>query len=151
MSSNQRPSVRAPVYGGRFMAVTGHAAATLAAIDVHKRGGNVIDAAIAASATLAVAVGQATSVGGDCFLLYHEACGDSARRGLEHSEHRVAGRIDDTAAVGRDVHAEHVARRVQGHDRRTLVDRHQARVPIPVGLHDGHKPVPKVGRVHAEF
>ena len=68
-----RPSVRAPVYGGRFMAVTGHAASTMAAIDIHKRGGNVIDCAIAASSTMAAAVSQATSIGGDCFLLYHEA------------------------------------------------------------------------------
>jgi gamma-glutamyltranspeptidase len=71
--STTRPSVRAPVYGGRFMAVTGHSASTLAAIAVHKHGGNVVDAAIAASATLAVAVGQATTIGGDCFVLYHEA------------------------------------------------------------------------------
>lgn len=68
-----RPSVRAPVYGGRFMAVTGHNASTLAAVAVNNRGGNVVDAAIAASATLAVAVGQATTIGGDCFVLYHEA------------------------------------------------------------------------------
>ncbi len=71
--ASERASVRAPVYGGRFMAVTGHTAATLAAVAVHKSGGNVIDAAIAASATLAVVVGQATTIGGDCFLLYHEA------------------------------------------------------------------------------
>ncbi len=71
--SSERASVRAPVYGNRFMAVTGHSASTLAAVDVHKRGGNIIDAAIAASATLAVAVGQATTIGGDCFVLYHEA------------------------------------------------------------------------------
>lgn len=71
--AKDRPSVRAPVYGGRFMAVTGHAASTLAAIEIDKKGGNVIDAAIAASATLAVAVGQAVSIGGDCFVLFHEA------------------------------------------------------------------------------
>ncbi len=71
--ASERASVRAPVYGGRFMAVTGHNAATLAAVATHKHGGNVIDAAIAASATLAVAVGQATTIGGDCFVLYHEA------------------------------------------------------------------------------
>ncbi len=68
-----RPSVRAPVYGSRFMAVTGHQAATLAAIDAHNRGGNVVDAAIAASAALTVAVSQATTIGGDCFVLFHEA------------------------------------------------------------------------------
>ncbi len=71
--STERASVRAPVYGNRFMAVTGHAASTLAAVDVHNRGGNIVDAAIAASASLAVVVGQATTIGGDCFALFHEA------------------------------------------------------------------------------
>jgi gamma-glutamyltranspeptidase len=68
-----RASVRAPVYGSRFMAVTGHSAGTLAAVDLHRRGGNIVDAAIAASATLTVVLGQATTIGGDCFVLYHEA------------------------------------------------------------------------------
>ncbi len=72
-AAQQRPSVRAPVYGGKLMVVTGHTAASLAALDAHRRGGNVIDAAIAASATLCVTVGQATTIGGDCFVLYHEA------------------------------------------------------------------------------
>lgn len=69
----KRAPVRAPVYGSNFMAVTGHQASSLAAIDAYKRGGNIIDAMIAASAALATVVGQATSIGGDCFLLYHEA------------------------------------------------------------------------------
>ena len=68
-----RLAVRAPVYGGNLMAVTGHQAATLAAIETHKRGGSLIDAAISASAALATVVGQATTIGGDCFWLYHEA------------------------------------------------------------------------------
>lgn len=72
-SAKSRPSVRAPVYGGKLMVVTGHAAASLAALDTHRRGGNVIDAAISASAALCVAVGQATTIGGDCFVLFHEA------------------------------------------------------------------------------
>jgi gamma-glutamyltranspeptidase/glutathione hydrolase len=55
------------------MLVSGHAAATLAAINILERGGNLVDAMVGASAALAVVVGQATSIGGDCFLLYHEA------------------------------------------------------------------------------
>jgi gamma-glutamyltranspeptidase len=66
-------SARAPVFGSQAMVVSGHAAATLAGIGVLQRGGNLIDAMVAASAALAVVVGQATSIGGDCFLLYHEA------------------------------------------------------------------------------
>jgi gamma-glutamyltranspeptidase len=66
-------SARAPVFGRQAMVVSGHAAATLAGIDILKRGGNLIDAMVAASAALAVVVGQATSIGGDCFALFHEA------------------------------------------------------------------------------
>jgi gamma-glutamyltranspeptidase/glutathione hydrolase len=66
-------SARAPVFGHHAMVVSGHAAATLAGIEVLKSGGSLIDAMVAASAALAVVVGQATSIGGDCFLLFHEA------------------------------------------------------------------------------
>ena len=66
-------SPRTPVFGGRAMVVSGHAAATLAGIDTLRNGGNLVDAMVAASAALAVVVGQATSIGGDCFLLFHEA------------------------------------------------------------------------------
>ncbi|HEY2230024.1 MAG TPA: gamma-glutamyltransferase family protein [Xanthobacteraceae bacterium] len=66
-------SPRAPVFGRQAMVVSGHAAATLAAVDILRRGGNLIDAMVGASAALAVVVGQATSIGGDCFLLFHEA------------------------------------------------------------------------------
>src|ERR1700675_2967882 len=71
--SLQCRSARAPVFGRQAMVVSGHAAATLAGIGILKRGGNLIDAMVAASAALAVVVGQATSIGGDCFLLFHEA------------------------------------------------------------------------------
>jgi len=66
-------SARAPVFGRQAMVVSGHAAATLAGIGILKDGGNLVDAMVAASAALAVVVGQATSIGGDCFLLYHDA------------------------------------------------------------------------------
>ena len=66
-------SARAPVFGRHAMVVSGHSAATLAGVEVLKNGGNLVDAMVAASAALAVVVGQATSIGGDCFLLFHEA------------------------------------------------------------------------------
>lgn len=55
------------------MIVSGHAAASQAGIAIHRRGGNAVDAMIAASAVLTVVLGHATSLGGDCFILYHEA------------------------------------------------------------------------------
>ena len=73
MTLNERLCARAPVYGRQGMVVAGHSAATLAGISALKRGGSIIDAMVAASAALTVTVGQATSIGGDCFLLFHEA------------------------------------------------------------------------------
>ncbi len=64
---------RAPVFGRRAMVVSGHAAASAAGVAILKRGGSLVDAMIAASAALAVVLGHATSIGGDCFILYHEA------------------------------------------------------------------------------
>src|SRR5262245_55089399 len=72
MSAGETHAARAPVYGSRAMVVSGHSAATLAAVDAFKRGGNIVDAMVAGSAALAVVVGQATSIGGDCFLLFHD-------------------------------------------------------------------------------
>jgi len=73
MTSFETRSPRAPVYGRRAMVVSGHAAATLAGISALKRGGTIVDGMVAASAALGVVLGHATSIGGDCFMLYHEA------------------------------------------------------------------------------
>lgn len=71
--SEPRRSGRAPVYGQRGMVVSGHSAATLAGLKVLESGGHIVDAMIAASAVLGTVLGHATSLGGDCFILYHEA------------------------------------------------------------------------------
>ena len=63
---------RSPIFGSHAMIVCGHAAASQAGIAIHRRGGNAVDAMIAASAALTVVLGHATSIGGDCFILYHE-------------------------------------------------------------------------------
>ena len=81
MSEHRAPraSVRSPVYGRSLMAVTGHQAASLAATRIHECGGSLVDCAIAASAALATVLGQATSIGGDCFWLMHDAATDRER------------------------------------------------------------------------
>ncbi|HVX99037.1 MAG TPA: gamma-glutamyltransferase [Pseudorhodoplanes sp.] len=55
--------------GENFAAVAGCPEATATAMDVLREGGNVVDAALAASAVLCVALPQAVSLGGDLFAL----------------------------------------------------------------------------------
>ena len=59
--------------GRRGMVAACHPLASLAGVDVLKSGGNVVDAAIATNAVLAVTQPNFCGVGGDIFCLYHEA------------------------------------------------------------------------------
>ncbi len=64
---------RSPVYGTKGMVVSGHSLASLAGHRVLERGGSVVDAMIATSAVLCVVLPHATSLGGDAFILFHDA------------------------------------------------------------------------------
>jgi gamma-glutamyltranspeptidase/glutathione hydrolase len=66
--------------GRRGVVATPHALASEAGLSVMRRGGNAVDAAIAAAATIAVVYPHMNAIGGDSFWLLHHG-----RRGTLHA------------------------------------------------------------------
>ncbi len=62
-----------PVYGRSAAISCSHPAAAAAGWEAFARGGNVCDAALAAAVVQTVTLPQASTIGGDAFILYHDA------------------------------------------------------------------------------
>ena len=62
-----------PVQGKDGMVVTSHFLATQSALEVLKKGGNAIDAAVTAAFSLAVSQPRSGNIGGGGFMLYSAA------------------------------------------------------------------------------
>ncbi|HLT19157.1 MAG TPA: gamma-glutamyltransferase [Thermomicrobiales bacterium] len=61
---------RSPVYARGGMVAAAHPLAVAAGIDALRKGGNAMDAAIAAAMTTAVVIPAMNGLGGDCFLIH---------------------------------------------------------------------------------
>ncbi len=70
---------RSACYAGEGMCATSHPLAAQISIDILKRGGNAMDAAIAGAVLLGICEPQMTGIGGDCFVLFSEPGSDDIR------------------------------------------------------------------------
>ena len=112
-----------PIRGMRGMAVAPHSAAAQSALNILREGGNALEAAISAAATIAVVYPHMNGIGGDSFWMLHapgrkprgiEACG-AAGAAASHEWYAERG-IRSTIPVRGGMAANTVAGTVSGWD-----------------------------------
>lgn len=86
---------RAVARSTRAMVATPHGLATAAGLDVLRRGGNAVDAAIAANAVLTVVYPASCGIGGDAFWLVHDP------RAARTAAYNGSGRTPRAASLDR--------------------------------------------------
>jgi gamma-glutamyltranspeptidase/glutathione hydrolase len=69
--------IQKDVIGDSAMVVTAHPLATMVGLEVLRKGGNAVDAAVAVQFALAVVYPQAGNIGGGGFMLYRDKLGNS--------------------------------------------------------------------------
>ncbi|WP_299786141.1 gamma-glutamyltransferase family protein [uncultured Marivita sp.] len=91
---------RSAVMATNGMCATSHPLAAQAAIDILKRGGNAVDAAIAGAVILGQAEPAMTGIGGDCFALISPAGGDDVIAVNGSGRAPAAAKADDLRSRG---------------------------------------------------
>lgn len=114
MRDFHRPG-RSTVFAQNGLCATSHPLAAHVAIDILRRGGNAVDAAVAGALVLGICEPQMTGLGGDCFALVRPA-GSETIVGLNGS-----GRAPKALTAA--------ALREQGHDSIPLRSAHAVTVP----------------------
>ena len=89
-----------PAQGKTAMVVTGQGLATKAALDVLKKGGNAVDAAVTAAFVMAVTLPRAGNIGGGGFMLIYDA-GKKDVIAIDFWQ-KAPGAASRTMFVGRD-------------------------------------------------
>ncbi len=91
-----------PVYGQNGMVVTQHADATRIGVEILRRGGNAVDAAVAVGFALAVCLPRAGNLGGGGFMLIHLASGQTLALDYRETAPQAASRDMFKAGDGVD-------------------------------------------------
>lgn len=93
---------RSEVLALNGMCATSHPLAAQVAVDLMKRGGNAMDAAIGAAVLLAVCEPHMTGIGGDCFVLYTLPGGDTVHALNGSGRAPAAARAEALRTAGED-------------------------------------------------